>query len=417
MTPDAEVGGYAEVRVSYQVGVDGVPWNLTERIRPSFEISARERVTAEAVIEAAMTQGRVANDEVADLLVGALLDNPMLAAADCTYAPEPRYDSVSDYLSVERLHVDFNLPGADITVGRQAINWGSALVFHPTDLLREVLVTEPWRDRGGLNAVKADVAMGDHSLVGVVAVPDDLSSIYQDDEPEVPVLVAGKLTLRGFETDAAAVVHARTDGEWFAGGDLRGTLGVGWWVEGGWHGRAEDSDDEDGPEVVVGIDYSLPWLETVYLAGEYRFDGTGVAPEDYDFAQRAGMGSSALAFDCSFQGADFRLVPPTVEGGTRTTLGQHYVDAILNVGITQDVGVNAALILNVADGTGMVVPGASVKVGERVAVNAGAQIPVGEDGEFKPASESLIYEAGGTRIDLSGLLPDATVNAWVRYSF
>ncbi|MFZ5475639.1 MAG: hypothetical protein ACOZNI_02590 [Myxococcota bacterium] len=415
MTPDAELGGYAEVRGSYQVGVDGTPWEIVERVRPTFEIAPAERITATATVEASLAQGRVLEDELVEtlyanetpveLLGGVPLGEVLQDPSYCTDLREPRYDEIGDYLSVERLHVDFNLPVADITVGRQAIAWGSGLVYHPTDLFAEVVATEPWRERRGVDAVKVDVPLADHSLVVLGAIDDDLSPLYAD-EPEPPgVAGAMKFTLRELGTDWSAIARAGTDGDWFVGGDLRGTLGVGWWVEGGWHG------EDEAPEVVAGVDYSFPVLQMFYVAAEYRYDGTGSRPEDYDFTQRGGFGSMPLS--CAGLGDT-----TDVGGGDRTTLGIHYVDAIVNVGVTEDFGVTVVGIANVLDGTGMLVPDANVKIGQRIAVHAGAQIPFGEDGEFRPAKEDLTLVIPNVAdIDLSGLLPDATALAWVRYSF
>lgn len=398
MTGAFDLGGYAELRGSYQIGVDGTPWEMVERVRPRFEIAPADRVTAEVVVEGALAQGRVLADEAA----GTILASPvgdLLEAADCAYTPDPRYDSVDDYLSVERLHVDFNTPVADVSVGRQAVNWGSALVFHPTDILQEVVATEPWRERRGMNAIKADLPIGPHSFVVVAAVDDDLSGAY-DDEP-LPVTVAAKATVRIAATDWSVVGRSAPEGDWFAGADLRGTLGVGWWVEGGWHGDAE------APEVVVGVDYSFPVLEMLYVAAEYRYDGTGVAPDDYDWTKRAGF--TTMPFDCAFLG--------TPEPGDRTTLGRHYGDAMARIGLTEELGVSGVVLANLADGTGMVVPDVSVEVGDRVVVHASAQIPFGTDGEFRPAAEDLTYGVGDATVDLTGLLPDATALAWLRYSF
>lgn len=117
MIGDFELGGYAELRGSWQLGVDGTPWEMVERVRPTFEIAPAERVTAEAVVEASFAQGRVATDEAATLLYASELGD-LLESGGCSYTSAPRYDDVSDYLSVERLHVDFNTPVADVTVGR-----------------------------------------------------------------------------------------------------------------------------------------------------------------------------------------------------------------------------------------------------------------------------------------------------------
>lgn len=405
MTPDihdAELGGYAEIRFADQLGVEGTPWALSERLRPRLEIAPGERLTAEVVVEAALAQGRYLPDEAGELVmasdVGALLED-----AGCGYEPAPRYASAADVFSVERLHVDWNLPGVDISVGRQALRWGSGLVFHPSDIYAEVLVTEPWREPRGVNAVKADIPVGDSSVVGVLAVDDDLSGLYGGvDEPaDVPVSGAVRATLRAAQTDWSVIGKAGTDGDWFAGADLRGTLGVGWWVEGGWHGEGA------APEVVVGLDYSFLVFERLYVAAEYRYDGTGSKPEDYDYTQRLGAGT--LPFDCAFL--------PKPEGEGRSSLGIHYLDGVLQAKFTEDLGLSTAVVYNLLDGTGILVPDASVLVGDRAEVHLGAQVPFGTDGEYRPSDELLRYEVGSASVDLSGLIPDATLLGWVRYSF
>jgi hypothetical protein len=397
---DVAIEGYAELRASAQIGVEGVPWNLTERVRPRLALPVGERVTVEAVVEASLTQGRDATQEAVDLIqaseVGALLE-----AAGCEYDPEPRYDEASDYLSVERLHVDVNLPAVDLTFGRQALNWGSGLVFQPTDLFAEVLATEPWRERRGVNAVKAAIPIKDHQVTVVAAIGDDLSPLWDERPADLEASGAVKATFRVGSNALSAVGHVRSDGDWFAGADLRGNLEVGWWIEGGWQG------DAAAAEVVAGVDYSFDVLQMLYLAAEYRYDGTGARPEDYDFSARsAGLQNP---FECAFL--------PSAPSETRTTLGVHYVDAVLRLGVTEDLSVSATGIVNLLDGTGYAVPNFALNVGSHATINVAAQVPFGVDGEFRPAADALTFTAGEYSADLSGLLPDATVLGWVRYSF
>ncbi|MDP2311855.1 MAG: hypothetical protein Q8P41_03050 [Pseudomonadota bacterium] len=402
MSEPVEIEGYAEVRASALIGVEGKPWTLVERVRPRFGIPIGERVTIETVVEAAFTQGRDPTAEAADLILASEL-GPLLESADCTYDPEPRYDQVSDYLSVERLHIDLNLKHVDLTIGRQALNWGSGLVFHPTDLYAEVVATEPWRERRGVNAVKAAIPIGDHQVTAIFAVDDDLSPLTAEEIAAPDLSGAVKATFRAGGTDLSAVGHLASDGDWFAGADLRGNLGVGWWVEGGWHGKA------GAAEVVVGADYSFDVLSLLYVAAEYRYDGTGALPEDYDFASRSTGATNP--FDCAF------LPVPAEEVEPRTTLGQHYADASLRLSITEDFGVGGVAIVNLLDGTGYAVPDVFANVGANAAVHVGAQIPFGAGGEFRPSAEDLSYTAGAYSADLSGLVPDATLIGWVRYSF
>lgn len=415
----ATLGGYAELRVAGQIGVTGNPFLFAQRVRPSLEIAPAEgplagRLKAEAVLEAALTEGRDVGKEVSDTLLASEVGD-LLALAGCEYSPEPRYNSISDVLAVERLHVDFNLKSLDLKIGRQAIRWGSGLYFHPTDLYAEVLLTEPWREPKGINAIKATVPLGGSDITGVVAVGDDLSPFFQVAQgtadalkfADLPLSAALRGTLRLPSLDIAAIGLAKADQSWFVGGDVRGTLGVGYWVEGGWHGQTADADEVDGyGEIVAGLDYSLPLLENFYIAAEYRYDGSGSDPEDYDYSS---VLTGSLPFDCP-------MLPsaPTV---VRTSLGRHYVAGVMRLGVSRDFNLQVAAIANLADGTAMLVPGVGLIATDRIAVNLSAQIPVGSDGEFKPADSAMNYTLGMASVDLTGLKADATVTGWVRYSF
>ncbi len=421
MTPDADIAGYAEVRALYQLDIEGKPWQLVERVRPSFEVETGPRVRGVAVVEANLVQGRDTSEELYDFLQGSDVGDRL--DEFCTKSENYAFDDVRDYLTVERLYVDFTGEKVDIRVGRQAVNWGSALIFHPTDVYAEVIASEPWKERKGVNAVRANIALGDHNITALATMDDDLSAFEiaaanddgADDEvgegfplyEDLPVSIAAKATVRAAQTDFSLVANYRPSGDYFVGADLRGTLGVGWWVEGGWHGEAE------APEVVAGIDYSMPWGDRFYVAAEYRYDGTGEAdPDDYDYGLRAA--SVELPYDCEF--STFGSTP-TEGQEPRTTLGQHYVDGTVNVAFLDRYGIGVTAIANVADGTGLLVPDASVTIGDRLALHVGAQVPFGEEGEFVPPDDLFKIAVGDATLDLSGFVPVATLNTWARYSF
>ncbi len=421
MTVDAEVGGSAEVRGMYQVDVEGTPWTAIEKVRPTFEVRTGDRVRAFAAVEGTLAQGRDTADELA-LFLEASEVGPDLEEY-CTRVEDYSFDDVQEYLTVERLYVDFLGEKVDVRVGRQAVNWGSALVFHPSDLVSEVVAAEPWRERKGVNAVRANISPTP-ALDGVLllALEDDLSAFEKTDAGELPeaqdwpMAGAAKVTLHALETDWSAVASYKMDGHWFAGADLRGQLEVGWWVEGGWHGD-QDAVDPEGPEVVVGLDYSLPVLDRFYVAAEYRYDGTGEADAaDYDYSLRSGA-AVAPPYSCPFSTSGTNADADAEPLSSRLTLGQHYVHGVLNVQFLTDWAVQTVAIVNVQDGTGMLVPDASVLLGERFQVHVGAQIPVGEDGEFVPPEDEFVVHVGNKSANLSGFVPAATLNAWARYSF
>lgn len=424
MSPDVDLAGYAEARGVLLVGVEDTPWSLTERVRPVLEASPAERVGVEVVVEGRLKQGRNDPDVLNHLLLESDL-GPSIVGAGCDLSDEARYTEASDYLSVERLRLDLNLPKVDLKIGRQAITWGSSLVVHPTDPFPEVVALEPGKERQGINAVRAEVPIGVHQASALVALGDDLSPLYAEDTKfeDVPLTGAARFTLRALEADWSVVGWGRPDGLWFAGADLRGTLGVGWWVEGGWHGY------EQAPEAVVGIDYSFPWLETVYVAAEYRYDGSGTAPEDYDWAAKgAGISTptDCAVFDTTGTGTGTGATASASEPEvSRFTLGRHFVHGVLNLRITEDIGLSTATLVNLEDGTGIVVPDLSVNLGTNAVVHLGAQVPYGSDGEFHPDPADLARSLGdlpGPMADalaevVDGLLFDASVNAWLRYSF
>ena len=231
-----------------------------------------------------------------------------------------------------------------------------------------------------------------------------------------PLAGAAKVTLHQFEVDWSAVGAYRPDGPWFLGGDVRGTLGVGFWAEGGWHGD-QDRVNPEGIEVVAGLDYSLPVLDRLYFAAEYRYDGTGEAdPAAYDYALRGGTAISA-PFDCPFSTSGTNVDPSQEQPLARTTLGQHYVDVIAQVSFLDEWAVSSTAIVNAADGTALLVPDVSKTFGDRWAVHLGAQVPLGKDGEFVPPEEVFDISAGDASDNVSTFVPAATVNAWARYSF
>jgi hypothetical protein len=415
----ADVAGYAEVRALYQVDVEGTPWLLVERARPTFEVATGDRVRAVATVEGTLAQGRDTADELSKYLEGTEVGDKI--AEFCTEVPTYHFDDVHGYLTVERLYVDWTGERVDVRAGRQAVNWGSALVFHPTDLYSEVVASEPWRERRGVNAVRVNVAPNeDWQIVGLAAADDDLSPFEDPDEfpafEELPLSGAAKVTLRKLQVDWSAVGAYRPDGPWFVGGDVRGTLGVGFWVEGGWHGD-QDAVNPEGVEVVAGVDYSLPVLDRFYVAAEYRYDGTGEAdPAEYDYGLRSSA-SIELPFSCPFSTSGTNVDTTKEQPLPRTTLGQHYVDATVNLQFLDEWTVGAVAIVNVQDGTGLVVPDVARTFGERWAVHLGAQVPVGEDGEFSPPAEVFDISAGDAKGNVAGFVPAATLNAWARYSF
>jgi hypothetical protein len=411
--------GYAELRGSY-TQADGQPWALTARLRPTIEQPFSDRIELTVTAEAAYSLGRYTPDEVVRLMDEQIGGDPQLEAmgvddlddlsalTGCDISAEPRVDSVGDVLDLPRLFLDVDLRRADLRFGRQAVAWGSAQIFNPTDVFAEVNLNEPWRERAGVDAVRATVPVGASAqLLAVGGVADLPGSLREASQP-TPWRAGLRGTVHVASVDLSLVTFTSEE-RWardahLIGLDLKGDLGVGWWIEGGYDGDLR---------VVAGADYSFPVLQQLVVSGQAYYDGSGEAPDHYD---RGGLPDSGLvlegcdAFTSTLGGGDSGEAASA--DGARSTLGRWYGTGLVRWALTEEWSVADTTLVNLADGTGTNLTYVTWLATGRVAANLGAQVPLGDDGEFRPSATDL--RAGP--FDLSGLVPRFTALAWLRLS-
>jgi len=387
LAAEGDLSGYAELQARYSHGVEGTPWFLLERLRPTLEIEPDPRMRVVVSPQLALPQGRYDLEEGVTLLndqAGAILD-----LAGCDLSVPDRIDTVHDVLTLERFYVDVYTPRADVRVGRQALNWGSALFFNPTNLFAQVLLTEPWKERQGVNALRVTVPFDRHQVVAVAALDDDLENAR----------VAVKPTVNLLATDLSLLASWRTGDDLpVLGWDVRGTLGVGFWVEG------RTALDEPAPFVSAGLDYSFPILDRAYLALQYTYDGTGLAPEDYSLEARGG---GVATLECENVDAPEASEP-------RFTLGRHYALGTLSFSNWEVLSAGATVLVNLEDGSAFLMPTLGWTPGAAWSINAGAQIPLGE-GELSPGP-ALTTIDDPVELDFSGLVPEWTAFTYVRFA-
>jgi hypothetical protein len=281
---------------------------------------------------------------------------------------------------VERLYLDAWLPFADVRVGRQAINWGSAFFVNPTDPFPEVLITAPWRERAGVSAARATIPIAErHQFQAFVGSDDAFENVR----------AAGRGTVNVWETDFSLVGAYREEADdGIVGLDVRGTAGVGFWLEGAWH-----LDTDPYEEVAVGIDYSFPVLDGLLIRGQYYRNGSG--EPDASFLDRLTPGADD-PFAPVFYGRDY---------------------AMLAVSLVASPAFSGSIVgvQNFGDGSAFAVPTITWLPTGWLDVNASAQVPFstwGDGGELHPGPSDLVL-AGQ---DISGLVPDATFTLWTRVS-
>jgi len=403
--------GFVEVRAHASVGVDGEPVQVIERVRPELAAEISDRVALSTTVELGLSQGRNLQDEVERTLTESDL-GPVLDALGCTW-PEPEntflgISAAEDYLRVERLYLDVYLPQADLRLGRQALQWGSAVLVNPTDPFPEVLLVEPWRPRAGVNALRATVPVGEgHQLQAVVGTDDTFRKVR----------LAGRATMNALDTDFSLVSAWRQESdEGLVGLDIRGTLGVGFWVEGAVHLREDPYE-----EVAVGVDYSFPVLDTLVVTGQYYRNGAGskeVDPEDLT----NGIGAAIEPPDCGDAGDLFTAAEP--DPFAPFFRGRDYGLLSVLLAFSPEVSATALWVQNLGDGSGLIVPVLSTFPTGWLEVSLAGQIPLslwGDGGELHPADDDLVWavDTGGDpiEVDLSGLVPDATLILWTRLNF
>ena len=402
--------GYVEVRGGY-TDADSTHWSLTERVRPRLRVDLHERVTLKTTFEARLDQGRYATGELLELMrptiegsLGGLSGGgPTLEEVvdECAWDVDVNrtYSEVSDVASIERLFLDIKLPAADIRIGRQPVNWGSALFFNPTDIFSQVLLTEPWQERDGVDAARVNVPIGDEvQITGLVAALDDYQTFRGGLRSSVHV----------GSTDIALV--GSSDGQtWFAGFDTKGDFEVGWWLEGGYQGDMT-GQDLGFFKVAAGADYSFPVMEHLYIAGQLYHDGSGQIPALYDWSSRQDPTLATLSTCEAYPEIEDYL--PEVPDEYRLTLGQWYGLLVLQLGATEDLTITSTAALNLADKTGLLFPTAAYNIGSRTTMNAGLQYLIGAEGEFQPPD----YQLMAGEVDISSLYPTWTAMTWARVS-
>ena len=159
-----EASGYLENLIQVPIGVSGAPLTVVERARPTFSAELGDRAALVTTVDVALVQGRDNTSELERLVDEAGLSPTFQAAGQSwpTYENEVlRIDRFQDAAIVDRLYLDLYRPKVDIRIGRQALNWGSAFMVNPTDPFPQVILTEPWRNRTGVNAARFTVPFGD----------------------------------------------------------------------------------------------------------------------------------------------------------------------------------------------------------------------------------------------------------------
>jgi len=403
-----DIQGYLEARTTYG-NTTGTRWQSVERLRPTVRIHPHPNLTLHTTFNASLTQGRYVTGEFINLV-----EQPLLSALPASFdgakpsldelieecnwdlQRERTIDEVSDVLQLARLYADIHTKHADLRLGRQAINWGSALFFNPTDVLAQNLFAEPWQERQGIQAARLNIPLGEDGMLTSVLTIDDQWEQWKGG------LRAGS---NWGATDIYGVSYTNGD-EYLLGFDVKGDLHVGWWLEGGYFAHLNEPFSEGHSEISAGIDYSFPVLERLTIAAQVTHDQSGEIPELYDWNAR--QDPELFIPPCPSIGLDLPEPPEEF----RTSLGRWYGLTTQRLLIDQNWSFSNLMLINLADQTGIVFPSVAF-AGELLTLNAGAQLIIGSDGEFNPPL-SRTQQLG---VDFRDLYPGWTILTWTRWNY
>ncbi len=388
----AELYGYADARGFWLDGVedgDRMKYISIERLRPTLnmDVYAVPEIDFSFTPQLVLQQGR----------------------------NNPEVEEIKDFLTIERLFFDFYFDKFDLRAGRQAVTWGSAQIWNPTDLFREVFLTDYWAERRGINAARLYVPLPGESRLTAVAATSDSSG--KDNRYGVR---AGT-TFR--EADMAAVFMDDTVIDRLVWGvDIKGQYKVGYWIEAAYFAPKdpglEDRLDEreeyylfvsglDGihgkgsylrerAEVVVGVDYSFAVRNGLAVAVQYYHDSSGEKlMEDYDWLAK-------LAF-------------------ARYMLGQDYASLAALLVWSEEVSAGLNAIVNLDDSTWLVTPNVNFLLPYNLQLNAGANFTAGPPGEFRMGDDpEELTDDLFLQQALAFFLPEVAEQIyyiWLRWSF
>jgi hypothetical protein len=243
----------------------------------------------------------------------------------------------------------------------------------------------------------------------------------------------GAAKLRGTvgSFDLAAVGAWRSDGGLpgvgLVGGDVRGTLGVGLWLEASLHIEAKPWE-----EIAVGLDYSFPVLDGLWVMAQYYRSGAARVRGEERSALPLG-GATLTPPSCPCAGDDaggdaasFFQQRAAADPFASPLRGSDYLLLSLREVFVPELVLGITALQSLNDGTGLLLPTVQGSPLGWLTVAASAQIPyrLGRSGgQFKPDDDELVLREdlggliGELSADLSGLLPDATVTLWVRVNF
>ncbi len=261
--------------------------------------------------------------------------------------------SVGIYHNLDRLSVQYSTDFADISIGRDAIAWGSARIINPTDVIApysyDQLDTE---DRVGVDAVRIRIPVG---VLGEIDTGYIFGSNFDFDKSAVFL----RTQLNAAETDFS-ILLIEFQRDMLIGLDVaRGIGGAGFWLESAYVLVTPfDKDVESAGNYLrtsVGLDYSFGGETYTFI--EYHFNGAGVEkPADFlDNIDRSAYNRGGVYL-----------------------LGVHYLAPGVTHQLTPLISISGQILSNLSDLSTWFAPQIAYNIAEDIHLSIGGFISIGK---------------------------------------
>ena len=180
--------------------------------------------------------------------------------------------------NLDRASIVYGADFGDITIGRQAIAWGSARVVNPTDVIAPYAYNQlDTEDRIGVDAIRVQIPIG-------VLGEFDTGYVFGENLAFEKSAFFLRSQLNALETDFSISLLGFRE-RLMAGFDIaRGIGGAGFWLEAAYvYANTFDSENGEAGNYLrasIGLDYSFGGVSYGFI--EYHFSGAGAGePGDY----------------------------------------------------------------------------------------------------------------------------------------
>ena len=275
---------------------------------------------------------------------------------------------------LSRAYVEFHKGQWDLRAGKQAVHWGSAHIWNPTDPFPEVFIADPWAERQGVIAFRFDRLMNEDidENVTIVALTDD------EIGRERRHVIRYSRLFGTTDFSFSAGFDDKQNTQWY-GLDLRGEKVVGWWVEAVW--REAPAPFDNWYEAVIGIDYSYDIKKGLLLALQYYRN----------------------TIDLLNQAANISGNP-----GAAAPTGRNHMSFTATLTLDDDVTPSLTVLRSFDDDSMLLIPQVSWKIrGGRDELILGGRLSVNDAGIYNASSE----------IDPFGFVPERACYVWLRRFF